>query len=324
MKIASSCAYAEYIDFPEDTTLVVALSPYTGLRDTIHVSAPMDNIVCMSSSGIAALSLIGADSVISAVSGLRYVYSAPVRERACEIGFDAALDYERILSLKPDLLVTYSVSGAVPQYVSKLRNMGLQVLVLSDHLERHPLARAEYVRLYGRLTGQSSVADSVFAMVRRRYENVAADSLTRTRVPVLMNVPYGDIWYVPGADSYMARLVYDAGGEILGSVKGIASGTITIENAYHLSQKADIWLNPGNCRTRDELRSLHQLFPDFGPLAENAPIYNNILRVAPGGGNDFWESGAMRPDLILKDIRKIIVHAQGGPAADSLVFFLAL
>jgi iron complex transport system substrate-binding protein len=24
-----------------------------------------------------------------------------------------------------------------------------------------------------------------------------------------------------------------------------------------------------------------------------------------GGGNDFWESGALRPDLILQDLRKI-------------------
>jgi hypothetical protein len=35
--------------------------------------------------------------------------------------------------------------------------------VLYDHLEDHPLARAEYVRLFGALTGRIDKADSFFA-----------------------------------------------------------------------------------------------------------------------------------------------------------------
>ena len=117
----------------------------------------------------------------------------------------------------------------------------------------------------------------------------------------------------------MARLIHDAGGEVLGAEAGTSrSRVITMEQAYILSQDADIWLNPGHCRTREELFRIHQLFLKFGPLADGLPIYNNTLRTTPEGGNDFWESGAVRPDLILEDLRKII----SGNQPDSLNYYI--
>jgi len=34
-------------------------------------------------------------------------------------------------------------------------------------------------------------------------------------------------------------------------------------------------------------------------------VYNNIKRLNSEQGNDFWESGITRPDLVLKDLIKI-------------------
>ena len=119
---------------------------------------------------------------------------------------------------------------------------------------------------------------------------------------VLMNIPYGDIWYVPGAESYMSKLVKDAGGEILGAREGeTESRAISLEEAFVLAQEADFWLNVGWCRTRTDLNAANPLFKDF----KIQHIYNNIRRTSPGGGNDFWESGYLRPDLILQDLRAI-------------------
>lgn len=300
----SSCAYAEYFDILSDTSVVV-ISPYDGNADTLSLDAPLERIVCMSSSNVASLVAIGARNEIAAVSGIDYISDIPY-EGVPDVGYEAALDYERILEIKPDLLVTYTVSGAEPQYIAKLRSLDVPVLVLHDHLENHPLARAEYVRLFGVLTGRQQEADSLFDHVCHRYDSLAMSVEREHMVKVLLNIPYGDVWYVPGAENYMSRLIADASGEVLGARKGeSASRAISIEEAYNLSQKADFWLNPGNCRTRSRIASLHQLFPMFGPLADGLPIYNNTLRNTPGGGNDFWESGAVRPDLILEDLIRI-------------------
>ena len=310
----TSCAYARYFDVNE--AAVVMISPYTGARDTLVVERPFKNIICMSSSQVAGLAAIEADSVISAVSGLRYISNSKLHEiNVPDIGYESSLDYESILTLKPDVLLTYTVSGAEPPFISRLRSLGVRVLVLHDHLEDHPLARAEYIRLYGVLTGREEYADSVYASIVERYDSLAA--IVDIRQPgrkVLMNVPYGDAWYIPGGNSYMARLVSDAGGEVLGANPGTShSRVVSLEEAYHLSLSADIWLNPGPCRTIDELIDFHHTFRMFGPIVNECPIYNNTLRMTPEGGNDFWESGSVRPDLILQDLIRIF----SGDASDN-------
>ena len=314
---ATSCEYANYFDIVElgASKAVVIISPYNNSRDTLYINKRFNNIVCMSSSQVAGLAEIGADSVITAVSGLKYITNQNLQNRkVADIGYEAALDYEKVLSLKPDVLLTYTVSGAEPAYISRLRSLGVPVLVLHDHLENHPLARAEYIRLYGALTGLEDCADSLFSAISNKYNSLAVSTKENTlRLKVLMNVPYGDAWYIPGGDSYMAKLIQDAGGEVLGSESGTAaSRVVRMEEAYALSQKADIWLNPGACHTRDELVSFHHTFRHFGPIVKGLPIYNNTLRMTPEGGNDFWESGSVRPDIVLEDLISVFSDQKGG------------
>ena len=328
VEVGSSQEYARFFDVVENDSLtgVVVIQPDYMSADTLWFESPMDRLICMSSSHVAALSAVGADSVICGVSGLRYISDPDVvRSGIKDIGYDAALDYEAILALEPDLLVTYAVTGAEPAYVAKLRSLGVRTLVLHDHLEQHPLARAEYVRLFGALTGLMEVADSVYAGVRDRYLELAATVDRAHSAKVLINVPYGDAWYIPGQDGYMSQLVRDAGGEVIGAAEGTsASSVISLEQAYEYSLEADLWLNPGSCRTREELGAAHHMFPRFGPLAKGLPIYNNIRCVNEGGGNDFWEQGAVRPDLVLEDMISIMNHAKGGERAEELHFHMAL
>ena len=328
MEVGSSQEYARFFDvvMSDSLTGVVVIQPDCMSADTLWFEGPMDRLICMSSSHVAALSAVGADSVICGVSGLRYISDPDVvRSGVVDIGYDAALDYEAILGLEPDLVVTYAVTGAEPPYVAKLRSLGVKTLVLHDHLEQHPLARAEYVRLFGALTGRVHVADSVYGEVRDRYLELAATADRTQSAKVLINIPYGDAWYIPGQDGYMSQLVRDAGGEILGAAVGTsASSVISLEQAYEYSMEADLWLNPGSCRSREDLAGAHHMFPRFGPLTKALPIYNNIRCVTDGGGNDFWERGAVRPDLVLEDMIAIMDHAKGGDRVDSLHFHVGL
>ena len=292
--------YAQWFDLQGDR--VIVHSPYGAADDTLAVKTPMRSIVCMSSSYIGFLDVLGCDSVATAVSGLAYVSDPEVRAQAVDVGYDAALDYETILKVKPDLLLTYAVSAAEPPYLAKLRELGIRTAVIHEHLESHPLARAEYIKLFGLLTGRSALADSLFADIRDRY--LALVSETDTPKKVLVNIPYADQWYIPGGDNYMTRLISDAGGTVLGAVPGrFESSVISVEKAYEYAQEADFWLNPGWCATKDQLRSVHPLFTDF-PVIDK-PVWNNTKQSTPGGGNAFWETGPAHPDWILQDLRTI-------------------
>ncbi len=328
---------------------LVSVSPFDGSGDTLIISKPLGRLIVMSTSHIGFLDAIGADSVIVGVSGGGYVCDSSVAAglsngTVADIGYDASPDYERIMALNPDLLLTYSVSPVKSQFLSKLESLGIKTFIVNEHLERHPLARAAYIRLFGALTGNMPAADSVLKAVSERYTSLR-DSVSATgSVPrkILVNIPYRDQWFIPGQESYLTALFKDAGGEILGAKAGSsASGQISVETAYSLSKEADLWMNVGWCRTREQLLSVNPLFKDFlMNIQENAAggshsgmkpdvsgctsacvVWNDNKRLNAQGGNDFWESGAVRPDLLLRDLVGIF---SGGGCEDGLTYYRAI
>lgn len=340
---------------------LVSISPFDGSRDTISISQPLGRLIVTSTSYIGFLDAVGADSVIVGVSGGEYVCDSSVTAglsngTVVDIGYDASPDYEKIMALKPDLLLTYSVSPVKSQFFSKLESLGIKTFIVNEHLERHPLARAAYIRLFGALTGNMAAADSVLKIVSDNYISLrdsvqgglgandayasdkgelnAGDEKqgsggTEGNTPkprkILVNIPYKDQWFVPGQESYLTTLFKDAGGEILGAKAGSSvSGQISVETAYSLSKEADLWMNVGWCQTLEQLLSVNPLFEDFlrniqrnasaigysgtkgcatNPSDTSASVvWNDNNRLNPKGGNDFWESGVVRPDLLLRDL----------------------
>ncbi|MBQ9185229.1 MAG: ABC transporter substrate-binding protein [Bacteroidales bacterium] len=331
MRLQKSMEYATLLKVGEDE--VISICPFDGTEDTLRVTEPFGRVICMSTSHVAFLDALGCDSVICGVSGVNFVSSLELRSRNVpDVGYDQAPDYEKIVALKPDVLLAFKVSSAESPFISKLESLGIRVFTLYEFLENHPLGRAEYIKAFGTVTGRRHEADSIFTTVSSLYNSLKvlrnspnglgpshfspegsssgpeSESDSETSVKVLINIPYGDLWYIPGGDSYMSQLIKDAGGEILGAKEGeTTSRTISLEEAYILSTEADIWLNTGWCRTRADLESANPLFGKF----EIDRIYNNTLRTNPEGGNDFWESGCVRPDLILQDLRRIF-SGEGG------------
>ena len=311
--------YFRVMEGPGGSASIVTIDPVTSGTDTFRVASPCRRIICMSSSYVACLSAIGEIEAVCAVSGTDYISDTSARRRIesgeiAEAGYDSAPDYEKILALSPDAVVAYALHSSGNAFVTRLRQLGVPVLVLHDYLEHSPLARAEYVRVFGALTGRLSGADSIYNCVSRRYNEIAqavskavnAGVQGRGERKVLMNIPYSDAWYIPGEENYMSRLIRDAGGRVLGAEPGRSeSSVISVERAYALSREADVWLNPGWCATRASLNSENPVFKNFN-INE---IYNNTLKTNPRGGNDFWESGALRPDLILNDLA-LILHPE--------------
>jgi len=273
-----------------------------------------------------------ADSEQSEESGL----SEPAgrsRSAIADVGYDAAPDYEKIMALRPDVVLTYAVSGAKSPFEAKLEQLGIKVFTVNEHLERHPLARAAYIRLFGALTDQMAAADSVLNAVKENY-NAVAEAISNRRVPprkVLLNIPYNDQWFVPSEENYLSAMISDAGGIVLGSESGkSASSVMSVEKAYSLSKEADCWLNVGWCHTLEDLLGVNPIFKDMlGNIEGNARelgygsypvVWNDNKRVNPKGGNDIWQSGVARPDLVLRDLATIL-HPDNQGEADKTIYY---
>ena len=125
------------------------------------------------------------------------------------------------------------------------------------------------------------------------------------RPKVMLNTPYRDTWFLPSSQSYMIRLIEDAGGEYVYTKNDSdTSVAVDMEEAYLLANAADFWLNVGPCNTLAELTAQNPKFSGI-PVVRSRNVYNNNRRQTPAGGSDFWESGVVRPDLVLRDLRTI-------------------
>ena len=118
----------------------------------------------------------------------------------------------------------------------------------------------------------------------------------------MIGLPWKDTWYVAGGRSYASRLISDAGGNYLwqGNTSDEAI-PLDLESVYSKAVNADVWINPGVAHSIGELLAFDERFGEL-EVVRQAEIYNNNARMSPGGGNDYWESATLRPDLILADL----------------------
>ena len=273
------------------------------------VKAGARRIVCLSSTYVAMLDALGQVDRVVGVSGRNYIsnkYVTTHPEAVADIGFDGNIDYELLLSQRPDLVLLFGVSGASGME-SKLLEMGIPFCYIGEYLEESPLGKAEWLVALAEVAGKRAEGETVFAEIPVRYnalkKRVAEETLDAPSV--MLNIPYGDSWFMPSTGSYAVRLIADAGGDyIYRKNTGNASAPIDLEEAYLLASQVDMWLHVGMANTLDELRAACPKFTDTRCF-RGGQVYNNNARTNAAGGNDYFESAVVNPDLVLRDLVKI-------------------
>jgi iron complex transport system substrate-binding protein len=256
------------------------------------------------------ISVLGKQKAIAGISGLQFICDTTIKSMAeegliWEAGYEDNINFELFLKEKPDVALIYGVGTEHARYVARLEKLGIHVIYIAEYLEDHPLGRLEWIRLFGILFNNYQKADSIFLAKSESYHSSCIRISDSSRRPVIFSgSPIGDNWYVPGGNSYMANLINDAGGlYILHQNKTNESYPISFENAYRHILTSDIWINcdiPGTVVYGQNSRYLNT------PPVINRKVFSNTARTGNGNGNDFWESGVVNPEIILKDLIYII------------------
>ena len=278
----------------------------------VSVKAAPERVVCMSSSHIAFIDALGMVESVRGVSGAEYISNHHIAEGLTkgsvrEVGYDSNVNFEVVASLRPDMVFIYGTSGENGAITSKLTELGIPYVYVADHAETSPLGKSEWVVALGELYDMREEAEEIFGEIAERYESLRLRMLDCDYRPkVMLNAPYKDVWFVPADDSYVVRLIEDAGGEwICGGSTSKISRPISGESAFvHLSG-ADFWLNPNEARTIGQLVASNPKFAQVG-VVRRGQVYNCTALSTPAGGSDFWESGALRADLVLADMIAIL------------------
>lgn len=276
--------------------------------DGVVIPAGAGRIVCMSSSYIAMLDAIGQVNRVVGVSGMHFITNPYINERKAEIkDMGAEINYELLAGLHPDLVLLYGIGDAQSTVTDKLKELEIPYMYVAEYLEESPLGKAEWLVALSELTDSREEGIRAFQGIPERYQALKRLTENVTNRPtVMLNTPWNDSWSMPSLKGYVAQLIADAGGDYI--YKGNTSHgakPIGLETAYGLLREADVWLNVGRTATLDELKAMNPKFEDAKAIRANK-VYNNNLRRTPGGGNDYWESGAVRPDIVLRDLIKIL------------------
>ncbi|WP_084166243.1 ABC transporter substrate-binding protein [Anditalea andensis] len=286
--------------------------PPSKYPDAQIIEIPVRDLVGMSSMHVGIIDFVESTDVLVGLGSLKYVSSPRVIKNIeagniKEVGSGGQMNDELLITMQPDLVMAVGSPDATFSRYRTLIAAGVPVLLNTEWLETTPLGRAEWVKLMAALLNKEGLVNEKFAYIEQEYHRLVALTENASSKPnIITGMPYKGTWAVPDGDSYMAHFLKDAATTYHWSdvsVKG--SLQLDFESVAPVALQADFWLNVGYVDSKEDIRAKDIRYTDFRPFKENA-IYNNNKQVNDRGANDYWESGAVNPHIILADIIKIL------------------
>ena len=213
-----------------------------------------------------------------------------------DIGNSSSPSVETLVDLDPDAIL---LSPYQDQKAGAVETLGVPLVQMVDYMESPPLARAEWIRLIGRLYGQGDRADSIYSSVAESYRLLCKKvAESEDRPVVITELPQpGGVWYIPAGQSYMAQMLADAGARYpWADTEG--SGSLALDEASMLEKgrDADYWIirNYGQL-SRSVLLQSEPLLEHFRALSQGG-VYVCDTSVSP-----LFDEFPFHPERLLAD-----------------------
>ncbi|MCB9169195.1 MAG: ABC transporter substrate-binding protein [Flavobacteriales bacterium] len=265
------------------------------------LNVPCRQIALMTTTAGYFLEVLGvADRVIASVypeelrtNGLRERYRSGV---LVELPGAPDAAREQLIALHPDVVFDAPYGHSRP-----LNDQPYTTVPVCEYLEHAPLGRAEWLRFFGAITGTEARADSILKTVQDRYRAMASSRTGSTGRPTVFFGSYWQgRWSVPAGDSYMARLITDAGGEYLHAGEGHGENLgLSIEQVLADAALADQW---GMIVDVKDLERSAQLPGLDQRLVSAMALRHGHIFVANTAEADLFGKALLEPDVLLADL----------------------
>lgn len=273
------------------------------------VRTPLKKAVVATSAHCALMNDMGVEGSLAGVCDIDYINLPWVKYlnkrgkvEDCGSGMEPTL--EKIINLSPDaiFLSPFQNSGGY----GKLEKLDIPIIEVADYMETSALGRAEWMKFYGLLFGCEAKANEIFANVLtnyNKYKSLASKSTTKKRV--MMDMMTGSVWYVPGGQSTMGRLLADANASYAYSTdENSGSLSLPFESVLEKCADSDIWIlrygNSSRPMTLADIRSQKDGYTNFRPYKTGEVYGCNTLTTT------FYEETSFHPDRLLRDFVMII------------------
>ena len=308
---------SRYLVVPEGAAVPAKLD-----GDIVVLQQPIENIYLVSSSAMdPIISIDGLDTV--ALSGTQadnwYLDAAKTAMENGQIAYAgkySAPDYETILAANCGLAIENTMIYHTPEVKEQLEKFGVPVLVERSSYESGPLARMEWVKLYGVLLGKTDEAEQLFDDAVQRVAPLEQEPSTG-KTAAFFSIASNDLATVRKGGDYVAKMIKMAGGEyvfadLTDSGNNLATVNISLEDFYAGAKDADVLIY--NSTIEGEIRTMDELLAKCPLLAQcKAVQQGNVWCTA----QSLFQQSMELPDLIL-DMNK--VFTEGTPEDSELRF----
>lgn len=274
------------------------------------IRVPIQKIVATSTAHIPMLEALKAEKYLVGFPNTSYISSEKTYNRIAagqvtELGNEQEMNMELLLTLQPEVVILTAQENTL-KWKNRLQKIPIQLLENSDWLEKHPLGRAEWIKVFGLLFNQSAQADSLFLGISNRYNELKKSASTIQHKPTVMSGSlFQDIWYTPSGESFLAQLIADANGQYIWSdTKGTGSLSLSPESVLVKAQHTDFWIAPGDVTTYYQLQQQHKLYQNFDPFRLKK-IYTYAFLKGKNGGLLYFETSPLHPEWVLEDCIRI-------------------
>lgn len=270
------------------------------------VVPPLGKIVVTTTAHCQLMDWLGALDELAGVCDKQYIAVSEVQRRlnggkTADCGNSMNPDVERMAALgaKAIIVSPFENSGGY----GRLESTGITIIEAADYMEPSPLARAEWMKLYGILLGREQQADSLFHIVDSTYNKLRqeASKMPQDRT-LLLERKTGSVWYCPGGKSTVGTLIADANGRYPW-MKDSHSGSLPMapEQVIARGAHADAWLFvcSGKTVTKAELAEEYAGYKTLDAY-RNGEVY-----ACNTDQSHYFEEIPFRPDYLLCDYIQI-------------------
>ena len=320
------------VDYFDDYRVVTVLAPGGGEQEKVQyvlvqrghkspdgyegvprIEIPVRTLITTSTTHLPHLEKLGEVHSLIGIDNIKFVNSEVVNQRFAEgklteVGRDRTIDLEKVLVLQPDLVIadTYTQENVLVA----LQEAGVPVVINAAYAESSLLGRVEWIKFVGAFFNKEERATAQLDSIVVRYE--AFRSLTQNlpmdkRPTVFGGSLWRGTWFMAGGKTYPAQLLRDAGANYLwADDDSRQSLALDFETVYEKAHDADCWITMKNgWFSRDDVVAEDERYRKFTAF-ETGNVFNANARLNAHGGNDYWETGLIEPDVVLADIIKIL------------------
>lgn len=291
--------------------------------DIVTLQLPLDNLLISSTPTMSLLNAIGALDAVALTTTdyddwyIDGVKAAMDADKLAFVGSYKEPDFERITAAQPPFAVFSTMLLSVPDVAEKLTELGVPYLLDQSTYENEPLARVEWVKLYGALLGREAEAEAVYKKQADLVNSIASKETGKT-VAMFYITSKGALYARNGGD-YMARMLELAGGDyVLSDMNPEKSGTqqMEMEEFYTRAGEADyiiyIWSLGGKPATLEDFLARNEMLSAFKAVKEG-----NVWCTTP----DYFQISDTLGEMIV-DMNRMLENSD--PEVDAFTYLFKL